>query len=87
MTNLIRGEVAVINIWIEDLSPVTRALVRMPRADSCGDLGPLGSVAPNGVHQSLVLAFRPRPLDCAARQGIPPPSATVFVTPPGHRLG
>ena len=79
--------VAVIDIGVQHLAPMTRALIAAPGADESSNLGPIGAVLLDSLDESLVLLGRPGALDLAARQAVPPALATVLVGAAGDMLG
>jgi len=78
---LIASPVAIVDGWIQCLTPMTGTLIRVPCSHCGSDPVPFSSMLSYGVEQSFIFRLCPRALHHAFRERIPPSSAAILVCP------
>lgn len=58
-THFLWRPITIVDIWVQDMAPMSRALVTTPRAHGCGYLCPVGAILFHGLNQLPVLFRRP----------------------------
>lgn len=57
--------IAVVDVGVQDMEPMTRALIAVPRSHGPGHLHPgVGAILFDGLHQASIFIGRPRPFGC-----------------------
>lgn len=54
-TYFLWGPITIVDVWVQDMAPMSRALVTTPRAHGCGYLCPVGAILLHGLNQLPVL--------------------------------